>query len=130
VIELKTGTTPVYKTPYSMATTELAELKEHIKELLEKEYICPSSTPWGAPVIFAPKKDGTQRLCVNYRALNEVTVEVVLRHLYQCHSWSSTVVVLLLEGHRSLRELVIREYGGHEGLLGSGRRSVTPYVHG
>jgi hypothetical protein len=86
VIELKTGTTPVYKTPYSMATTELAELKEHIKELLEKEYICPSSTPWGAPVIFAPKKDGTQRLCVNYRALNEVTVEVVLRHLYQCHS--------------------------------------------
>jgi hypothetical protein len=58
-----------------MTTTELAELKEHIKELLEKGFIHPSSSPWGAPVIFVPKKDGTQRLCVDYRALNEVTVK-------------------------------------------------------
>jgi hypothetical protein len=75
VIELKLGTTPIYKTPFRMTTTELAELKEHIKELLEKGFICPSSSPWGAPVIFVPKKDGTQRLCVDYRALNEVTVK-------------------------------------------------------
>jgi hypothetical protein len=74
VIELKPGTAPIYKTPYRMATPELAELKEHIKELLEKVFICPSSSPWGAPIIFVPKKDGTQRLCVDYRALNEVTV--------------------------------------------------------
>jgi hypothetical protein len=46
---------------------------EHIKELLEKGFICPSSSPWGAPVIFVLKKDGTQRLCVDYCALNEVT---------------------------------------------------------
>jgi hypothetical protein len=59
VIELKPGTTPIYKTPYRMATPELAELKEHVKELLEKVFICPSSSPWGAPVIFVPKKDGT-----------------------------------------------------------------------
>jgi hypothetical protein len=58
-----------------MAILELAKLKEHIKELLEKEFIHPSSSLWGAPVIFVPKKDGTQRLCMDYRALNEVTVK-------------------------------------------------------
>jgi hypothetical protein len=75
VIELKPGTTPIYKTPYRMATPDLAELKEHIKELLEKGFIRPSSSPWGAPVIFVPKKDGTQRLCMDYPAMNEVTVK-------------------------------------------------------
>jgi hypothetical protein len=75
VIELKPGTTPIYKTPYRMATPELAELKEHIKESLEKGFIYPSSSPWGAPVIFVLKKAGTQRLCMDYRALNELTVK-------------------------------------------------------
>jgi hypothetical protein len=75
VIELKPGTTPIYKTPYMVATLEFAELKEHLKELLEKEFIHPSSSPWGAPVIFILKKDGTQRLCVDYHALNEVIVK-------------------------------------------------------
>jgi hypothetical protein len=75
VMKLKPGTTPIYMTPYRMATPELAEWKEHVKELLEKGFIRPSSSPWGAPVIFVPKKDGTQRLCVDYRALNEVTIK-------------------------------------------------------
>jgi hypothetical protein len=75
VIELKPGTAPIYKTPYRMATLELVELKEHIKELLEKGFIYPSSSPWGAPVIFVPKKDGTRRMFVDYCALNEVTVK-------------------------------------------------------
>jgi hypothetical protein len=75
VIDLKPGTTPIYKTLYRMTTPELAELKEHIKELLEKGFILPSSSPWGAPVIFVLKKDGTQRLCMDYRALNEVTIK-------------------------------------------------------
>jgi hypothetical protein len=58
-----------------MATQELAELKEHIKELLEKGFIHPRSFPGGAPMIFVPKKDGTQRLCVDYNALYEVTIK-------------------------------------------------------
>jgi hypothetical protein len=75
VMELKPGAAPIYKTPYRMATPELVELKEHIKELLEEGFIHPSSSPWGAPVIFVPKKDGTQRLCVDYRALDKVSVK-------------------------------------------------------
>jgi hypothetical protein len=58
-----------------MATLQLAELKEHIKKLLEKGYIHPSSSPWEAPVIFVPEKNGTQRLCVDYHALNEVIIK-------------------------------------------------------
>jgi hypothetical protein len=75
VIELKPGTTPIYKTPYRMATLELAELKEHIKELPEKGFIRTSSSPWGAPMIFVPTKDGNQRLCVDYCAVNAVTIK-------------------------------------------------------
>jgi hypothetical protein len=75
VIELKPGTTPIYKTPFRMTTPESVELKEHIKELLENGFIRPILSPWGAPVIFVLKKNGTQRLCVDYRALNEVTVK-------------------------------------------------------
>jgi hypothetical protein len=74
VIELKSGTTPIYKTPFRMRNPELDELKKHIKELLEKGFIHPISSPWGAPVIFILKKDDIQRLCVDYRALNEVTI--------------------------------------------------------
>jgi hypothetical protein len=69
------GTASIYKSPYRMATLELAELKEHIKELLEEGFVCPSSSSRGAPVIFVLKKDGTQRLCMDYCALNEVTIK-------------------------------------------------------
>jgi hypothetical protein len=75
VIDLKPSIVPIYKSPYRMTTLQLAELKEHIKELLEKGYIHPSSSLWGALVIFILKKDGTQRLCVDYRALNKVTIK-------------------------------------------------------
>jgi hypothetical protein len=61
VIELKPCTARIYKTPFRMTTPELGEMKEHMKELLEKAFIYPSSSPWGAPVIFVLKKDGNQR---------------------------------------------------------------------
>jgi hypothetical protein len=75
VINLMPDSAPIYKSPYRMATLDLAELKEHIKELLEKGFIHPSTSSWGVPMIFVPKNDGTQKLCVDYRALNEVTVK-------------------------------------------------------
>jgi hypothetical protein len=58
-----------------MAATELAELKKQLNELEQKGYIKPSSSPWGAPVLFVKKKDASMRLCVDYRALNEVTIK-------------------------------------------------------
>jgi hypothetical protein len=58
-----------------MSVGELEELKKQLKELLDKWFIHPSSSPWGAPMIFVEKKDGTQRMCVDYRALNEVTIK-------------------------------------------------------
>jgi hypothetical protein len=75
VIELVPSTAPIFKRPYRMATNQLAELKEQLQELLDKGYICPSASSWGAPVIFVPKKDGTQRMCIDYRSLNEVTIK-------------------------------------------------------
>jgi hypothetical protein len=75
VIELVPGTAPIFKRPYRMTANQLAELKEQLQELLDKRYIRPSASPWGAPIIFVPKKDGTQRMCVDYRSLNVVTIK-------------------------------------------------------
>jgi hypothetical protein len=75
VIDLMPGNGPIYKSLYRMVTPELAELKKHIKELLEKRFIHPTSSPWRAPVIFVLKKEGTQKMCVDYRAQNEVAVK-------------------------------------------------------
>jgi hypothetical protein len=75
VIELIPGTAPIYKSPYRMSDKQLAGLKEQIYELQGKGYIRPSLSPWGSPVIFVPKKDGTQRMCIDYRALNAVTIK-------------------------------------------------------
>jgi len=75
IIELLPGTAPIAKHPYRMGVKELEELKKQIKELQEKAFIRPSCSPWGAPVIFVDKKDGTQRMCVDYRSLNEVKIK-------------------------------------------------------
>jgi hypothetical protein len=75
VIELVPGTGPIFKRPYRMVANQLPELKEQLQELLDKGYIRPSASPWEAPVMFVPKKDGTQRMCVDYRSLNEVTIK-------------------------------------------------------
>jgi hypothetical protein len=74
-IELLPGTAPISKRAYRMDVKDLIELKKQIEELLEKGFIRPSSSPWGALVLFVNKKDGSRRMCVNYRSLNEVTVK-------------------------------------------------------
>jgi hypothetical protein len=75
VIELVPGTPPIFKRPYRMSANQLAELKEQLQELLDKGYIRPSASPWGAPIIFVPKKDGTRKMCVDYHSRNEVTIK-------------------------------------------------------
>ena len=74
-IELHPGTSPISMTPHRMASVELQELKVQIQELLGKGFIRPSTSPWGAPVLFAKKKDKTLRLCIDYRQLNRVTIK-------------------------------------------------------
>jgi hypothetical protein len=66
-IDILPGTSPIAQSPYRMAPAELAELKIQLQELLDKEFIRPSNSPWGAPVLFVKKKDGTLRLCIDYR---------------------------------------------------------------
>jgi hypothetical protein len=74
-IELIPGTAPISKRPYRMDVKDLAELRKQIEELLSKGFIRPSSSPWGAPTLFVDKKDGSRRLCIDYRSLNEVTIK-------------------------------------------------------
>jgi hypothetical protein len=74
-IELLPGTAPIFKRAYRVFGPELVELKKQIDELSKKVYIRPSTSPWAAPVLFVEKKDGTRRMCIDYRALNEVTIK-------------------------------------------------------
>ena len=75
-IDLIPGAGPVSMAPYRMAPAELAELKKQIKDLLEKKFIRPSaSSPWGAPELLVKKKDGSSRLCIDYRQLNKLTIK-------------------------------------------------------
>ena len=73
-IELKPGTAPISRRAYMMPPKELAELKTQLQQLIDKGFIQPSSSPWGCTAFFIKKKDETLRLCVDYRPLNEVTI--------------------------------------------------------
>ena len=66
-IDIVPGTDPISMPPYRMAPAELNELKEQLQELFDKGFIRPSTSPWGAPVPFIKKKDGSLRLCIDYR---------------------------------------------------------------
>ena len=74
-IDLAPGTAPISKALYRMAPSELQELKTQLQDLIDKGFIRPSVSPWGAPVLFVKKKDGSMRLCIDYRELNRVTIK-------------------------------------------------------
>ncbi|GJU30579.1 putative reverse transcriptase domain-containing protein [Tanacetum coccineum] len=74
-IDLVPRATPVARIPYRLAPSEMKELLVQLQELLEKGFICPSSSPWGAPVLFVKKKNGSFRMCIDYRELNKLTVK-------------------------------------------------------
>jgi hypothetical protein len=73
-IMLVPGTQPIYKSPYQMAPKEQVELKRQLDDLLAQGFIRPSKSPWAFPVLFMEKKDESKRLCVDYRAVNQVTI--------------------------------------------------------
>ncbi|MCI43408.1 enzymatic polyprotein, partial [Trifolium medium] len=66
-IDLMPGAQPISVAPYRMSPVELLELKSQLEELLRKHFIRPSVSPWGVPVLLVKKKDGTMRLCIDYR---------------------------------------------------------------
>ena len=74
-IELHPGTLPISMIPHRITPVELQELIVQLQELLDKGFIRPSTSPWGAPVWFAKKKDKTLRLCIDYQQLNRVTIK-------------------------------------------------------
>nr|GFD07238.1 putative reverse transcriptase domain-containing protein [Tanacetum cinerariifolium] len=74
-IDLILGAAPVARAPYRLAPAEMKELSEQLKELSDKGFIRPSSSPWGAPVLFVKKRDGSFRMCIEYRELNKLTVK-------------------------------------------------------
>ncbi|GKE96111.1 hypothetical protein Tco_1580966 [Tanacetum coccineum] len=74
-IDLILGGAPVARVPYQLAPSEMKELSKQIQELSDKGFIRPSSSPWGASVLFVKKKDGSFKMCINYRELNKLTVK-------------------------------------------------------
>jgi hypothetical protein len=75
VIELMPGARPIAKSLCRMSSEELDELKKQLKKLLEQGFVRPSASPWGSPVLFMEKKDGTKRMCIDYRTLNSMTIK-------------------------------------------------------
>nr|GEZ07244.1 putative reverse transcriptase domain-containing protein [Tanacetum cinerariifolium] len=74
-IDLVPGAAPVARAPYRLAPSEMKELLDQLKELADKGIIRPNSSPWGAPVLFVKKKDGSFRICIDYRELNKLTMK-------------------------------------------------------
>ena len=74
-IDLTPGAAPIARAPYRLAPPKMQELSSQLQELLEKGFIRPSSFPWGAPILFVKKKDGSLRMCIDYRELNKVTIK-------------------------------------------------------
>ncbi|GKB42591.1 hypothetical protein Tco_0887533 [Tanacetum coccineum] len=93
-IELTPGATPVAKSPYRLAPSELEELSGKLKELQDKGFIRPSLSPWGAPILFVKKKDGSFRMCIDYRELNKLTKEKLYAKFSKYEFWLREVQFL------------------------------------
>ncbi|GKF84602.1 hypothetical protein Tco_0249500 [Tanacetum coccineum] len=74
-IDLIPGAAPVARAPYRLAPSEMQELSDQLQELADQGFIRPSTSPWGAPVLFVKKKDRSFRMCIDYRELNKLTVK-------------------------------------------------------
>ncbi|GKD81156.1 hypothetical protein Tco_1347995 [Tanacetum coccineum] len=74
-IDLIPGAAPVARAPYGLAPSEMQELSNQLQELPDQGFIRPSTSPWGAPVLFVKKKDGYFRMCINYQELNKLTIK-------------------------------------------------------
>ncbi|GJS60558.1 putative nucleotidyltransferase, ribonuclease H [Tanacetum coccineum] len=108
-IDLVPGATPVARAPYRLAPSEMKELAEQLQELTDKGFIRPSSSPWGAPVLFVKKKDGSFRMCIDYRELNKLTVKNryplprIDDLFYQLQGLSMYLKIDLRSGYHQLR---------------------------
>nr|XP_027082341.1 uncharacterized protein LOC113704657 [Coffea arabica] len=107
-VDLVPGTTPISKIPYRIAHAELKELKVQLQDLLEWGFIQESESPWGAPVLFVKKKDGSLRLCIDYRGLNAFLED------YDCminyHPGKVNVVADALSRKAQLASSMVREW--------------------
>ncbi|GJY21121.1 putative reverse transcriptase domain-containing protein [Tanacetum coccineum] len=74
-IDLMPGEAPVSRAPYRLAPSEMQELSDQLQELADRGFIRPSNLPWGAPVLFVKKKDGSFKMCIDYQELNKLTIK-------------------------------------------------------
>ncbi|XP_057248323.1 uncharacterized protein LOC130590272 [Beta vulgaris subsp. vulgaris] len=114
IVDLMPGTGPISKAPYRMAPAEMNELKTQLEELLEKGYVRPSVSPWGAPVLFVKKKDGSLRLCIDYRKAN-VVADALSRKT--SHTLSTMVVADQLCLDFQKMNLEVMQYGEVEKMF-------------
>ncbi|GJS78586.1 hypothetical protein Tco_0728467 [Tanacetum coccineum] len=110
-IDLIPGAAPVARTPYRLAPSEMQELSNQLQELTDRGFIRPSTSPWGAPVLFVKKKDGSFRMCIDYRELNKLTIKNryplprIDDYLFRSTSWFKAFIfkIDLRSGYHQLR---------------------------
>nr|GFB41392.1 putative reverse transcriptase domain-containing protein [Tanacetum cinerariifolium] len=108
-IDLVPGAAPIAQAPYRPAPSEMKELAEQLQELFDKGFIRPSSSPWGTPILFVKKKDGSFCMCIDYHKINKLTVKnryLLLRidDLFdQIQRWSVYSKIYLRLGYHQLR---------------------------